>query len=522
MSGSSDYQLQTIAGRLPGCIVIVGNTESAWMTAACLQRQLQVLHCRITVVGNGTPQAEFPGEESLPALKALIGNLGFDEHEMMRHCGATYRLATQYSDWVQLERDFWLPVTVPAARSPIQSLFEVWFRERKAGRLLRPFHSYALHWGAAIAGKAPCGFSRPSPISESGTYSFHLDGTQFANWLRQIAIASGVQEIQGEIDKIQPNGRGGIAQLRLASGLAVTGDFFIDCTGPAADLITATAKSSWQSWSSHSLCDRLVSVNLATARQVPSFTRITGLESGWSWQSHLSTQKHCGYAYSSQHSSDERAWEKLQESVQPSDTLTEANPILAELTLGAWSEFWRENVLAIGSSACRVDPLSGGGRFLAQLGVELFLDLFPQRDGSPAHRGYYNERMLLAATEFRDFAHLHYLLSRRNDAPFWTESAQLSPAAELRTRIDLFDAAGTVGMLPPESPGSDAWVSLMAASGKLPASPSLRAQAVDPAESQQKLRLILKRNEDALRDLPLHEELLDWIHVIPAGVQEST
>jgi hypothetical protein len=38
---------------------------------------------------------------------------------------------------------------------------------------------------------------------------------------------------------------------------------------------------------------------------------------------------------------------------------------------------------------------------------------------------------------------------------------------------------------------------------------------------QSALRALLKSNESALKDLPLHEELLDWIHMGQGGLQKS-
>ncbi len=132
---------EAIAGRLPKRIVILGNNESAWMAAACLGRQVTKLGCRISILPCGEPRAEFSGQASLPSLRGLLGNLQIDEHEMMRETQATYQLATQFSDWVQLERDFWKPFA-PSERAANVSLFDAWFAERSAGRLLRPFHSY--------------------------------------------------------------------------------------------------------------------------------------------------------------------------------------------------------------------------------------------------------------------------------------------------------------------------------------------------------------------------------------------
>lgn len=179
---------ESVSGRLPRRLIIVGNNESAWMAAALLAAHSAPLECRVTVLAGSSVQAEFPAESTLPSFQGLLANLRIDEHEMLRACQGTYCLATQYSDWVQCERDFWKPFAAESPRGAAMSLFEGWHSERSRGRLLRPFHSYSLHWGAALAGKSPYGFSGPSPISQSGSYSFHVDGKSLAGWLRTTAL----------------------------------------------------------------------------------------------------------------------------------------------------------------------------------------------------------------------------------------------------------------------------------------------------------------------------------------------
>ena len=522
MNTSERPRPEAIAGRLPKRLVVVGCNESAWMAAACLSRHFIKQGCRISVLATGVPQSEFPGETSLPSLRGLLNNLQIDEHEMMRATQATYRVATQFSDCVQPERDFWNPVASSERPAEI-SLFDAWFAERSAGRLLRPFHSYSLHWGVALAGKSPYGFSGPSAISQSGEYAFHLDGRDFAVWLRQVALAAGVEEIRGDIATVASNGRGGVAQIRLSTGVAVAGDFFIDCTGAKAELLTANASGSSELCNESVLCDRMISVRLPGRRQIPPFTRITGLNAGWSWQIPLATMTDVGYLFGSQFATDNDALQQLSESLTL-DGMTLADDLLPEyssLQCNGKTQFWQDNVLALGSTACSIDPLVSTGRHLSQLGIETFMELFPERSPNKSVTEYYNERMTIAVQEVRDFAQLHYLLSRRTDTPFWQAATQSSQSSVIKQRLALYDAAGTMGPLAPEAFGQSSYRYLLAGCGRLPTQPTAYARSADPAMIQQTLRSILKANESALKDLPLHEELLDWIHTGQNGLQKS-
>ncbi len=516
-------RLESIAGRLPKRVVIVGHNESAWMAAAYLGRHFAKLDCKFTVVSSGQSRGEFPGESSLPSLRGLLSNLQIDEHQMMQQTQGTYHLATQFSDWVQTERDFWKPLAATAHRSAGLSLFEAWFAERSAGRLLLPFHSYSLNWGASLAGKSPYGFSGPSLSSQSGAYAFHLDGNDFAAWLRQIALAAGVEEITSDIASLASNGRGGVAQLRLTTGSAVAGDFFIDCTGGEARLMRAVTTDAYESWNDRLLCDRRIAVRLPSRRQVPPFSRITALEAGWSWQFHLAKSIDVGYSFASQFVTDEVAWQQLRESLLMDGipAVDDITPTFSASPCGRQTKFWRDNVLTLGTAACQMDALVCAGRHLSLLGIEMFMELFPERSVNKASVDYYNERMALAVDEIRDFAQLHYSLSKRTDSPFWRAATNVPASANIKQRLALYDACATVGPLAPEAFAEFEYQHLLAGCGRLPSKPTVNSRSADPAMIQQGLRSLLKSNEAALKDLPLHEELLDWIHTPQSGQQKS-
>ena len=129
--------------------------------------------------------------------------------------------------------------------------------------------------------------------------------------------------------------------------------------------------------------------------------------------------------------------------------------------------------------------------------------------------------MRLATEEIRDATQLHYLLSKRKDSDFWCNAAATTVSSELTQRLALYEAVGHVGHLTPEALPEASYQYLLTGCGRLPSSPTLQAKAADPNQIQQGLRDLLKFNETTLKNLPLHEELLDWIHTAPNPVQKS-
>lgn len=527
MSDSATQPAPEVAGRLPRRIVIVGRNESAWMAAAVLSRFCARLNCRVTIVTAGDPQEEFVGEATQPSLRGLIANLLGDDHDMMRACRATWHLATQYSDWAAPERNFWIPLRDNDSRLLSTTLFHGWLAERIAGRLLRPLHTYALHWGASLAGSAPHGFAGDSSITASGTFAWQLCGQRLAEWLKAKAVSCGVEIVTGLVTHAARNERGGIERLRLDGGQDVPGDLFIDCSGPAATLMRAVLPGIDMHRSIGTSSHRMIRVRMPGQRRIPPFTRLTAVPEGWCWHLSLHGLTEAGLQFDSDLTDDDTAWHGLREFLQQNglgdaDTALRgfAGEKMSQTSTGR-TQFRIDNVVAIGSTAGRVDPLISAGRHVAQLGLELLIELFAERDPSLAAVRQYNLQMRQTVDELSEFARLHYLLSRRNDSAFWRKAAEAPVSEALKHRLSLFTASGHCGRLNAESFGEARYQHLLAGCGRLPNRPAVHAQTTPPADIQRALREVLKQNDLQLKDLPLHEELLDWVHSAPGNGQRS-
>ncbi|MCA9061632.1 MAG: tryptophan 7-halogenase [Planctomycetaceae bacterium] len=530
---NSNQSEQAVAGRLPRRVVIVGETESAWMAAALLSLSAGQMIRKITVVTAGDPREEFPGESTLPSFTRLIANPGLGEHEMMRSCDGTWQMATQFSDWVRMDRDFWLPFFGGPDALDQATFFQAWQSERVQGRLLRPLHSYTMQWGAAIAGKAPTGFSKRSVINESQAYAFHVDGQGLANWFRQIALALGVEEIRGEVAVVSPNGRGGVAQLRLADGALIAGDFFIDCSGHPGVVVSRTNGNAWEPLPNHTPCSRMISMQLPAGRQILPYTRITAMESGWAWHRPRYSSISVGCMSSCDTCSNDMAVRELaelllfdghisEEQAGSVDLLRESlNPTETLLQPGRRQQFWRDNVVAIGSAATVTDPIVNAGRHLSLLGLELFLDLFPDRNTNADVRDAYNRKVRVAVDELSDLAALHYHLNGRADSAFWQAAKGSALSSTLIERLELFDATVHLDVNTTDLSGVAAWWFLLAGCQRFPRGPAVTATACPSGFLQQALGDIVRMHDEQLKDLPMHEEMLDWIHAGTSSLQRS-
>jgi tryptophan 7-halogenase len=492
-------------------IVIVGGGTSGWMSAAMMSRVLKSPDCQITVIEPPGPRGIGVGEASIPSLVSLLKTLNVSEADMMQRCEATYKLGIQFCDWVRPEHNNWHPFGVCGARIDGRDLFPFWLAEQKRSGLKKPYHSYSLHWAAALAEKSPHSFTAQSPIAQTQSYAFHFNAEALASWLRDQALATGVTEVAGFVNHTLLNDAGDVSAVVLASGEVIQGDFFVDCSGFQSVLMHKALNDPFNDWGSQLLCDRAVAFKTPGKRVIPPYTKSQAMPAGWMWNIPLANHVGLGYVYSSRFVTDDEAWSQLQAAT--SDIAdTQATPRFLKMRVGRQTHFWRSNVLAIGLSAGFLEPLESSGIHLSQIGIEQFLKHYPQGADWSAVRDHYNSRMALIYDEVRDFVQLHYALSERVDTAFWIAAREAKLSPTLTRRLEMYDDAGTLDLLEPHAFPETSYYHLLTGSGRLPRRASALALSVDSVQIQSILSAIEQQNGQALRDLPLHEEILNRIH----------
>jgi tryptophan halogenase len=116
--------------------------------------------------------------------------------------------------------------------------------------------------------------------------------------------------------------------------------------------------------------------------------------------------------------------------------------------------------------------------------------------------------------EVRDFVQMHYRLSRRTDSAFWIAAQEAEISGDLKRRLNLYDEVGMLDNLQAEAFTETSYFHLLTGNKRLPRRAPALAAAADPHMVHSILASIKAQNDQALRDLPPHEELLRRIHRI--------
>jgi tryptophan 7-halogenase len=495
--------------RLLRSIVVVGGGTAGWMTAAALSQWLDPQRVRITLVESPEIGSVGVGEATVPSIVGFLRWLKADEAEFMRACHASWKLAIRFDDWQRPGSRAWHPFGPVGGTINGRPVFQHWLRATLRGAESRPFTSLSLQACMAEAGKAPCGLApelRETVVTRSGAYAYHLDAGAFAGWLRERSVKRGVHHVADRVTGAEPDGQGGIARVLTAAHGTLEADLFVDCSGFNGLLAERALDDPWIDWGERLLCDRAVVMPLPEDAVKAPYTLSAAQEAGWIWRIPLAHRVGSGYVYASRFVDDERAADTLLRFHAPRQGLQP--PRVLRMRVGRRTQFWRGNCVAIGLAAGFVEPLESTGLFLIQRGIELLGECLPAPRIEPELRRLYDERMGEAMDEVRDFIVLHYLLSEREDTPFWRAARAVEPGDSLRRRLARYDALGQVDDRGHALFAEASWHAICAGFGRLPRAALPAAELSDFDGALQVLAKIRAQNEGLVGALPPHEAML--------------
>ncbi|MGN6376229.1 MAG: tryptophan halogenase family protein [Sphingomonas sp.] len=483
-------------------VIVAGGGTAGWMAAAVLSRSFPAEHLTVTVVDSAEIGTIGVGEATVPPILQINGQLGLDEDELVRRTQATYKLGIEFSDWGALGDRYFHPFGFFGADLGGVAFHHHWLRTRQGA-----LTEYSLPAAAAYAGRFGRPSNDPRNVLSRMSYALHLDATRYAELLREVALAHGVQHVEGRIvDVALDDLTGFVDHLQLEDGRALTADLFIDCTGFQGLLIERALKTGHIDWSHWLPMDRAIAVQSASRSPPPPYTRSIAGKAGWRWCIPLQHRIGNGHVYSSACLQEDEAADALLTSI---DSPLVSAPRTLRFKTGRRRRAWHKNVVALGLASGFVEPLESTSIHLIQRGIVTLMSLFPSTGFSQPEIDLYNRLMASEWEAVRDFVILHYKQTRRDDTPFWRQMQAMDVPDSLNERIALFANAGRVVVNPADLFQVPSWVAVMLGQG-------IRPRTYDPladnlpfeeaSKSLQQMRAVIQRGVHALAS---HAAFLD-------------
>lgn len=411
-------------------ITIVGGGTAGWITAAYLNHRLQwgltaQPGVRITLIESPLIKTIGVGEATVPTLKGTLRMLEISEAEFIARTNATFKLGIRFDRW-----------QVDEHGQP-----QHYIHPFSGGRTVRgrnpgyAFQHYGVPGQGAIMGKdfiRTIGHAheaieqnkgpRPQsagPFESNVGYAYHIDAGKLAEFLKEICVARGVEYLRDDVTAVRLDERGFISRLELREGGDWPVELVIDCSGFKGLLINEALQEPFVPFSDYLFNDRAIPIQVGRRQRhnaIPA-TLSTAYDAGWGWRISLRDRDGTGYVYSSAFKSDDAALAELKSELGTAPLLTE--PRVLNMRIGHCQRSWVKNCVAIGLSSGFIEPLESTAIMSIELAARWLLQYFPSMDFEEARAHQFNRVTQSFYEEVRDFVALHFILSNRDDTPYW-------------------------------------------------------------------------------------------------------
>lgn len=408
-------------------VLIAGGGTAGWLTAGYLAKRLGADlpgGAEITLIESRDIGVLGVGEGTFPTIRRTLATIGIDEAELVRRCGATFKQGAKFVHWRNM---------------PGQGRFDHYshpfqLADTRSGLELLPY--WLLGYGgpenwdevaspqkkAADAYRAPKLPTHPDYVGPLN-YAFHFDAVALAGLLSEQAVKNGVHHLADTITTVSLDSDGAIASLQTERNGTLSADLYIDCTGFRAELIGKAMGIPFRSCRDVLFCDSALAAQMPNAGPtdpIASYTISTAQDSGWIWDIGLDARRGIGHVYSSDHTDEARAEERLRAYLGPRGANIDIRKF--RFDAGFREVNWHKNCVAIGLSSGFFEPLEATGIVFSEMAAGMVANLFPWGGDYQTSARQFNDTMLQRYRRALDFIKLHYCISERRDSDFWQDN----------------------------------------------------------------------------------------------------
>lgn len=437
-------------------IVIVGGGSAGWMSATTFKSFFPDKN--ITVIESPNVPTVGVGESTLGGIRNWLHSVNIKEDDFFKHTNASYKMSIKFTDFYKKDAgSFHYPFGLPFLENAPEGLAE-W----QAKRLVypdTPTEDYCRTYFPSMPLIENNKFFKNDKEELMGHYhdqevAYHFDAHMFAAWLRDsYCKPKGVNHIQDEVVSVSVSDNG-VDYVVLSSGVQVSADLFIDCTGWKSLLLGSALNEPFTPY------DHILPNNRAWAVQVPytdkekelePYTNCTAIGNGWVWNIPLWTRLGTGYVYSDKHISPEDALQEFKDHLN-SKKMSVYNPNRVtddldfkdiKMRIGIHERTWVKNVVAIGLSSGFIEPLESNGLFSVHEFLLTLVNIIDKDYITQWDKDVYNTTILDMFNNLAEFVSLHFALSVRDDTSYWRELSEKSFCPNMIKQIPMLSRGFT-------------------------------------------------------------------------------
>ena len=415
-------------------IVIIGGGTAAWATA---HQFLNKTNYDVKIKVVNTPEIPIigVGESTTGRFYDLInlsGNrTGLNEEEFLKETESTYKIGIKHSDWHTVGKSFYSPIgdnyenelKYPHEDYDYMRIYHI-ATEQSYNKTFqsRLMHENKLH---IVDGHDVFKGTKFAPIA------YHLDTFKVGQYFKRKALEQERCEyIEGKVVDTELNSDGYVTSIKTDTGQKIEGDLFVDCSGFARVLIDKVYDNKFVSYENELLVNRALNFNIKhnENKKIPNYTHAWAQKYGWLWEIPTQTRMGCGYVFSDNYTTPEKAKEEI-ESVLGKEIEIQRD---IKFKAGRLEKLWIKNVLSTGLASGFVEPLEATSIHATTIQITHFIENYYKQDMpfecETLHKRY-NQEMTHMWDHIKDFIVYHYI-TPRNDTDFWIESNRVERRSE--------------------------------------------------------------------------------------------
>ncbi|TIX50964.1 tryptophan 7-halogenase [Alteraurantiacibacter aquimixticola] len=378
-------------------ICIAGAGQVGVIAALALRRALP--DCEVVVLGLPGDPAAFADRAAtaLPTSNRLHDRLGVDEGLIVQKAAGSHRLVSRYFGWGEEGRSGAMPHGAqvdPKLRTRFAS--EWGGGERDGGKAAPGSLAEVLANAGRFA--VPPG-DRATPLDDID-YALRWNMQAYRDLLVGMAQQAGISYAQGQIAGLETDGAGGLAAIAVEGQGRIEAELFLDCSGPAARLLSALPGARRADWGAY-LPVRRVLYGKPGQGMLALEDRFSLLPEGWLLE-FAGVDGLQGSMGLGEGVAEDAALRALQ--AEPAE--------MVAVRPGAAAQAWVGNVVALGDAAATFEPLGHLNLDLAHRQLMLLLEMLPGAQIEPLERAEFNRRAALMAANVRDVLAMHYAAPR--------------------------------------------------------------------------------------------------------------
>jgi tryptophan halogenase len=467
-------------------IVICGGGLAAHMAAAALARQLPRSIQIVWVKCRDPRDADlFYGGATDPTAYSFNLSAGVSEPQLILGTDATFSWGTRFDDWGASRRSwvqcFHLPLPIVGGVLYHQHLLRLGLEDLEP--LLLPAAAARRGVFAHPPGK------EPGPLSRA-EYGYQFDPYTYRVPFAVSASSSGAQIIAAEVSEVECR-EGSVVTLRLADGQSVSGDLFVDCTGPEARLLTALGVQQPEG-------RRLNGVlSLREGGKVGPPCRIVSAR-GFGWQSETSLQT--GAARLTIFTPETEAPALAAHGATPSHH--------GEVVIGRRDRAWAGNCVGLGHAAGVIEPLTHAPMLILRREIERLLTLIPVSRDVSVERREFNRQTAADHRHAEDFHRALFEMQPPSDGDYWLAARAVPPYETLALKLTQFASRGLLVAFDLEPFNAEEWLIQHFGMGRRATRYDRFADLQPAAETRASFQIAAREIEKLVMRMPSHGEYL--------------